>query len=132
MKPPTAALLKRCSSPTGMGFAFSRLVLLDDRASYLFEKGDFVQSAHFNSLALSLSLSAKMPWTLVRGHIREAKSFIRMNLPIQALNYLGAAEDQLKPFPNAELSAEVVRWTAEAKRIPGRPEEDPNHLRRRR
>ncbi len=104
------------------GLRFLSARLLNDRAGYFFDKGDFLQFDHFSSLAFGLSRWANMPWTFTRCSLRRAAVFIRMNTPDQALRLLSSCQEQLRQFPNAALSAEVSQMIEQAKHTPSRPE----------
>ena len=108
------------------GLRFFSARLLNERAAYFFDKGDFLQSEHFTSLAMTISRSANMPWTFTQCAIRRAKVYIRMNIPGEALRWLASCQEQLRQFPNAALSAELSQLTEKAKHTPARPEEAPN------
>ena len=104
------------------GLRFLSAQLLSDRASYFFGKEDFLQFTHFSGLTRVISNTENMPRTSARLFIGQANLYIRMHLPALALGQLTAASEQLLPFPNAALSAEIAKLTEEAKRTQGRPE----------
>ena len=104
----------------GLRFLSGRL--LSDRASYFFDKEDFLQFDHFATPAVAMSNIENMPRTFARLCIAHAKLYIRMHLPALALRECAGANEQLLQFPNAALSAEIAKLTEEAKRTPGRPE----------
>ena len=96
--------------------------LLSDRAQYFFDKEEFLQSEGFNEAAGVVSESAGMPWTYTRCVIRDAKLFLRMELPDKALIGLDRAREQLQQFPNDKLAAELVRLTDVARHSRSRRE----------
>lgn len=104
------------------GLRFLTARLLNERAQYYFEQGDFLQSDNANGLASAVSHSAGMPWTAVRCSIRGVKLFLRMGLTAQARVSLADARERLCQFPNAALSAEIAELENLAKQTRTRPE----------
>jgi len=96
--------------------------LLNDRAAYFFDKGDFLQSGNFGEPAKTLARSANMPWTYTRCQIRSARLLVRMHLPDVALNALAMAREQLRQFPSAALAAELSQVAEQARHTLSRPE----------
>ena len=96
--------------------------LLNERAQYFFEKGEFLRAEAFNEPALMMSRSAGMPLTFTRCGIRFALLFLRMDLPDRASNVLDQARQQLLQFPNEKLAAELARLTDMARHSRSRPE----------
>jgi hypothetical protein len=109
------------------GLPFYSARLLSDRAAYFFDKGDFVQSDNFNLPAGTLAQSANMPWTYARCAIRDAKLSLRMHFPGVALGGAADAEERLRQFPNAALSAELAQLAEQARHTPARPEDSIFH-----
>ena len=107
----------------GNGLLFFSARLLSDRAAYFFAKGDFLQSQNFNLPALTLAGPAHMPWTYTRCAIRNAKLQLISHFPNLALNQVAGAEEQLRQFPNAALSAELAQLAEQARHTPARPED---------
>jgi len=105
------------------GLPFYSARLLSDRAAFFFDKGDFLQSNNFDALAETLAQSANMPWTRVRCRIRQGRLNLRMHLPGAAQSVVANAEEQLREFPNAALSAELAQLAEEARHTPARPED---------
>ncbi len=105
------------------GLPFFSARLLNDRAAYFFSKGDFLQSDNFNLPASTLARPAKMPWTFARCAIRGAKLQLISHFPNRALNLVASAEEQLRQFPNAALSAELAQLAEQARHTPARPED---------
>jgi serine/threonine protein kinase len=104
------------------GLKFMTARLLNERAEYHFDKGDFLQADNVGGLALSVSRFAGMPWTNVNCEIRGVKANLRMGLLISAGNGLASAREQLRQFPNAALSAQITDLENLAKRTRERPE----------
>lgn len=107
----------------GNGLPFFSARLLSDRAAYFFAKGDFLQSQNVNGAASALSHPAHMPWTYARSAIRSAKLELIMHFPNRVLNFVATAEEQLRQFPNAALSAELARLAEQARHTPARRED---------
>jgi hypothetical protein len=109
------------------GLPFYSARLLNNRAAYFFDKGDFLQSDNFNTPAYILSRAANMPWTFARCFIRGSKLALRMHFPGQVLAGLRTAEEQLRQFPNVALSAELAQLAEQARHTPARPEDSIAH-----
>ena len=104
------------------GLQFLTARLLNERAQYYFDKGDFLQASNFGELAWSVSRSAGMPRTYATCAIRNAKLTIRMGLTIQTREGLADARERLRQYPNAALAAQITELENLAKQTRGRPE----------
>jgi tetratricopeptide (TPR) repeat protein len=104
----------------GLNFMTARL--LDERARYYADKGDFLQANSMASLAFSVARYAEMPWTRVRCNILGVKLSLRMGLVKGARDGIAEARGQLRQFPNASLSAQLTELEDLAKHTRARPE----------
>jgi tetratricopeptide (TPR) repeat protein len=104
------------------GLKFMTARLLNERAQYYFDKGDFLQGDNAGTLALAVSGSAGMPWTAINCFLRTDKLRLREGLSTQVLENLADLREQLRQFPNAALSAQITEMENLAKQAPARPE----------
>jgi tetratricopeptide (TPR) repeat protein len=104
------------------GLRFMTARLLNERAQYYFDKGDFLQSDNAGSLAYSVSRAAGMPWTAIGCMLRTDKIRLREGLTAQVRENLADLREQLRQFPNAALSAQITEMENLAKQTPARPE----------
>jgi len=104
------------------GLAFLTARLLNERAQYYFDVGDFLQADNAGALALSVGQAAGMPWIMVQCDLRRAASALRMGLSAATQDYLAAAGQKLRQFPNAALSGRVAELEEAAKHMRSRPE----------
>jgi tetratricopeptide (TPR) repeat protein len=104
------------------GLKFMTARLLNERAQYYFDKGDFLQAGNFGDLAVIVSRSAGMSRTFAACLIRNARLVLRMGLPGLARESLAQAREPLRQFPNAALAAQITELENLAKQTRGRPE----------
>jgi hypothetical protein len=104
------------------GLKFMTARLLNERAQYYYDQGDFMHAENANGSAAVMSRSAGMPWTTANCVIRGARLLLRMGLPIKARENLTSVREQLRQFPNAALSAQITELEDLAKHTRGRPE----------
>jgi tetratricopeptide (TPR) repeat protein len=107
----------------GLDFLTARL--LNDRAQYYFDAGNFLEADNAGALALPVSQAADMPWTLVECDLRRAAIALRMGLPNATRKYLAHAKEKLRLFPNAALAVRVTQLEESLKQIRSRPELTP-------
>jgi hypothetical protein len=96
--------------------------VLDQRARYYFDKGDFLQYDNASSPEGAMARAAGMPWTMTEIGLRYAALSLRMGLPNQASKGIKTARDQLLLYPNTELSARTNELETLAAHTRGRPE----------
>jgi tetratricopeptide (TPR) repeat protein len=98
----------------GLKFMIGRL--LEERAQYYFDKGDYLRADFSNTLAASMTRSAGMPWSLAKCYFRSATLELRMGLVSHARGYLSLAKEQLRQFPNGVLRSQLTELEALASR----------------